>query len=76
MQEVAEVVKDYVDGATLTLAMGIWHGEVETSTVVTMVLSPLEGDRNITYWLTSGLRDRLHQDCVLVTMSEVESTEV
>lgn len=70
-QEVAEVVKDYADGATLNPGLGIWKGTVEPSTVVT-ILSPLDNDRNIIHWLAERLRDEFGQDCVLVTKMKVD----
>lgn len=83
--EVAEVVKHYTDNATLTPAKGLWKGETEASTVITILAPPTHDTEDCASFglfcgdasargLAAALRDRFDQDCILVTRTEVTST--
>ena len=84
---VAKAIKTYTDAATLTPSIGLWNGETESATVITILAPPTHAMEDCDSFgpfcgdasargLAAALRDRFSQDCVLVTKVAVESTLV
>ena len=74
-EAVADVVAGICPGATVVSAVGIWEGEQEATSVVT-ILTDREYQDAYIEGIALRLRERFKQECVLVTRTAVESTLV
>lgn len=69
---VAKLADEYLVGATIYYATGLWEGAYEDSVVVTV----LAGEGNRVWDFARAVHEELTQDSVLVTEQDVQATLV
>jgi hypothetical protein len=69
--ELLRAVYSHVDGATILHGHGVWEGELERALLIT-IMAPAEKHASV-IGLCTYLRDLCRQDCVMLTVCELES---